>query len=124
MVNMIAECLTTLAHSMLTANEALECDILLFPEGKRRAGQAFDELKVAISRSWPEATPGTWEVRVVATITKANGQVAMKYEKALPGYAEARHFLRAVLANVKPFDFKTHEPFYTIGHDAQNTKPV
>ena len=53
----------------------------------------------------------------------ANGQLIMSSTKELP-WAEARHFLRALLATQKLFDFKQHEPFYTIINDEGRKQTV
>jgi len=127
MHNMLAETLAEVASNAIRSEPngtSVVVDLLVKPDVKHfKQGMPMDTLSVTFVNRVSEAS--TAEVTVVIRLKKvlAKGQVLLNGFKELP-WDQARHFLRAQFATQKLFDFKQHEPFYTLTTDEGHKQTV
>jgi hypothetical protein len=128
MNNMLAETMSEVAATAIRHRRdgvAVTFDMLVKPDVKHfKQGMPMDVLSVTFVNH-RVGEHGIEDVTVVIRLKKvsAKGQMLMNGSKELQ-WAEARHFLRAQFATQKLFDFKQHEPFYTVTDENDHKQTV
>lgn len=132
MNNMLAETMSHIAQGWqyeFSTGTRVTFELLVKPDVKNfRQGMPMDTLTVVfINTEPPKLMPAGTMGKALVTISykkvAANGTF-VRSGTGVYEWDEARHFLRALFTGQKLFDFKHHEPFYTVSHEDGRTQKV